>query len=92
MREMYDRVAQALGLRPQQHRAPRWSWPGVPDPFASECEARRFEHKDLEKLSGAQLARERTIARVAWAGAGENWWWERCEAVEAEIHRRRALA
>ncbi len=87
------RVAAVLGIYPEDLPGARERalvLPPVPDPYDSENSLRRFLHDDLPMLSGEDLARERVVARMAWAQPGAHrWWTERVEAVEAEITRRR---
>jgi len=87
-----DPVAAALGLVENAQRAlASWTLPPVPDPLTSNREAARFAHEDLPGMSAEMLAKERIVARLAWALPGaEPWWTGRVRAIEAELARRRA--
>jgi hypothetical protein len=72
---------------------------GVPEPFDSELQFRRYHHQDLVDLSDDMLEGERVLVMLAWSALVRNFWvsatdpalvWftERRASVAAAVARR----
>lgn len=65
----------------------------IPDPQASDADARKLAHEDLAELSGFDLWREKHRIEdvLAWQDDPHPWLRERYEAVCAEQRQRKEI-